>query len=137
MWHDEQAQNLLLEAELKQVKEKAAQDKLHLSTLRSERDEWRSERDELVKAEARYTERARVLEAANYENQQLISNNAALIVSRVEATCKQVGEQVGEHTVKELGALLTDKLGDDEDGMEVTLKIIVNQVRRLFVSSWG
>ena len=81
----------------------------------------RLERDNFMTAEATYTERARVLEAANYENKQMIRDHAAHVVTRVGDICKQVdagGARAVKEAIEEFGAsllsrtesLLTDKL---------------------------
>ena len=116
MWADEKANNALLEIEVKEVKEEVVQERLRTMSMRVERDSF-------MTAEAKYTKRARVLEAANYENKQMICDHAAHIVNRFDDICKQVDaggavEQAVKQAVEEFGAsllsrtesLLTDKL---------------------------
>ena len=93
MWGDEKAKSALLETELKQVKEEVVQERLCTVSMRQDRDRF-------MTAEAKYTERARVLEAANYENKQMIRDHAAHVVSRVDDICKQVDAAGVEQAVK-------------------------------------
>ena len=99
MWGDEKAKNALLETELKQVKEEVVQERLCTVSMRLDRDRF-------MTAEAKYTERARVLEAANYENKQMIRDHAA----RVEGIVEQAVEKFGASLLSRTESLLTDKL---------------------------
>lgn len=67
----------------------------------------RLERDKFMTAEARYTERARVLEGVNCENKQLISNNAALLTNAYADARAQLLSELDEKFDKR-AALLTN-----------------------------
>ena len=85
-WVEEQARTTRLEAELKHGHAESVKDKLCILSMRHERDE-------LMTAEAKYTERARVLETSNNENKQMIRD----VVSRVDDICKQVDTSNNEN----------------------------------------
>ena len=114
MWAEEKSKNALLETELKEVREQVVQERHSTRSMRLQRDTY-------MTAEAKYIERARVLEAANYENKQMIRDHAAHVVARVDDNCERVdagGARAVKEAVEKFGAsllsrtesLLTDKL---------------------------
>ena len=59
-------------------------------------------------AEAKYTERARVLEDVNYENKQMIRDHAARVKGVVEQAVKQAVEEFGASLLSQTDSLLTE-----------------------------
>ncbi|DBA87259.1 TPA: hypothetical protein ACH3X1_004322 [Trebouxia sp. C0004] len=114
-WLEERAKRILLETELKQVREEGAA--------------MRLERDKSMTAEAEYIAKAKVLEASNYENKQMIRDHA----SRVEDFCKQVNagavvEGAVKRAVEEFGKLLLSQTGSLLEDKLMTFGNVVNQV---------
>lgn len=110
-WLEEQAKTTRSDAELKHVHAELIKEKLCIMSMRQEREE-------LMTAEAKYTERARVLETSSNENKQMIRD----VVSQVDDICEQVDtahaveavkqavEEVGKSLLSQTDSLLTDKL---------------------------